>query len=341
MATLALEKNKITEPYIGTLEQWGVTIVDPNQIPADQPIVRTLIVDPMPLTSQASVQRNLLNTLAANPKDITIVPDILALDVEVDKETAAISGDKTQIQWVQSRLNQGHYDSVIALGGSFDHVDYDRIEGLNILTDIFDSAARNAGGTFGVCLSSMIALHHFHGVEKRVNGEKIIGVFDNKIVSETTNRVALAASSIKALPTGRLGFLPDDQMKALADQGVLEILAHSTNMTPRTDAAISLMFDPARNFYMMAPHPEYGGQSILREYKRDLAAGGQGGIVTPEPIGDYDLPSGPAPWFKGSSNMFAAFLDVCVENHARNDNAQPSHSQDDHAVNPPALEADI
>lgn len=327
-----LEKTELTEEIWCSLTARGVDIREAsNRHGAD--VTNVLIVDPMPATNDANsiCEARMAEYLASHPAGRDVQLDILRIDVDVTKVPlyatphARFSADEDHYKQVRAKLQQGGYHGVQILGASVDHVPFNNIAGRHLITDIIDDARAAESALFTICNGSFEYLNHVHGVQKGVNAlpgqsvthpnprlKKIIGHFQNAVAEGVDDSLASALARAPMLPTGRVGFMQDDAINALVEQGKLIILATSPDMSARTDAQIAFLYDPVNHAHCLAPHIEYGPRAITSEAQRDWRTP-QGNTVTPEAdeIPNWNLGDvKEAPWADAGRAMFAAWVDA-------------------------------
>ncbi len=125
---------------------------------------------------------------------------------------------------------------------------------------LMEWAERNTVSTLFSCLAAHAAVLHFDGVERHPVGFKRCGVFG----CESRSDHPLLRDAPKGLvtPHSRYNELREDELR----QAGYEILTHSP--VAGVDAFVKTMRKSV--FLLLQGHPEYDGDSLMREYRRDV-----------------------------------------------------------------------
>lgn len=223
-------------------------------------------------------------------------------------------------------LESREFTGVIFNGAALGEVPFENVAGLQDLKTAMDLGRDRTGGVFNICWSAMAGLYLDHGVQKQVAPQKIIGVFDQ--VASVPHSLTEAWGRAVPIPCGRLGYIPDENINAVK---ALDILAVSPQMLEYgLGTSVSLVEDKAARTIYMINHPEYGPAAVRKEYERDRDLGGQGGRITPYPVGDFDIPKGQdAPWKNSAHRLFNAWIKaISVEESAEAVNDNQRREQD-------------
>lgn len=164
-----------------------------------------------------------------------------------------------------------------ALYGDFDELARGRLDGLIItgcepkaaslteepywksMTSVIDWAEHNTSSTIFSCLAAHAAVLHLDGVDRSPLGKKCSGIFDCVKVSDD-----LLLEGV-ALPLRT----PHSRMNTLREE---ELAAHGYRvLTSSPKAGVDMFVKRWRSlFVFFQGHPEYGADSLLREYRRDV-----------------------------------------------------------------------
>ena len=129
------------------------------------------------------------------------------------------------------------------------------------LTKTIEWASEHTSSTIFSCLAAHGAVLHLDGIERRPHAEKIFGVFasvkvaDHPLLAGTPDRWRV--------PHSRWNDLPEDELMTCG----YAILAKSR------DAGVDLFTkQTARSLFLfIQTHPEYAPDTLLREFRRDVA----------------------------------------------------------------------
>jgi homoserine O-succinyltransferase len=129
-----------------------------------------------------------------------------------------------------------------------------------VLADVFDWAERNTTSTVLSCLAAHASVLHSDGISRHRLPDKQFGVFesrkacDHALMSHTADRVRF--------PHSRWNEVREDE---LASAGYVVL-------TKSADAGVDVFAKENRKslFVYFQGHPEYGAQTLLKEYRRDI-----------------------------------------------------------------------
>jgi homoserine O-succinyltransferase/O-acetyltransferase len=128
------------------------------------------------------------------------------------------------------------------------------------LTKVVDWARDNTSSTIWSCLAAHAAVLHTDGIERRLLKDKLLGVFDCETVAG--HPMLKGAESRLRVPHSRHNDLPES---ALTSCGY-------AIFTRSAAAGVDMFASEANSFFLfMQGHPEYEADTLLREYRRDIA----------------------------------------------------------------------
>jgi homoserine O-succinyltransferase/O-acetyltransferase len=129
----------------------------------------------------------------------------------------------------------------------------------NLLAQVFDWAQRNTSSTILSCLAAHASVLHCDGIKRHPLPDKKFGVFD----SATTNHPFMSHSG------GTVRF-PHSRWNEVREG---ELIASGYSILSKSpDAGADVFVKQMRNslFLHFQGHPEYGAQTLLKEYRRDV-----------------------------------------------------------------------
>lgn len=294
-----------------------------------RPLTDVLVLNFMPKKDPAIVD---LALALGGAQDFNVRPHFLNVDIVTsrDEHGAYQCHIDFPVEEYRNLLSTRTFKGVIFNGASADEVPFENTSGLDEMKAAMDLAREKTAGVFNICWSAMAGLYVDHGVNKDVSDKKIIGVFDQLPTPKgSASPLMKAWGSATPIPCGRLGYVPDNNILAVP---ALDVLAATPQMAQNYDlgSSIAVVEDRAARTIYMLNHPEYGPDAIRKEYERDVASGGQGGIETPYPTGDFEIPKGKAaPWKQAAHDLFNAWLhqlDAQEKGAIANDNVEQNFS---------------
>ena len=308
MTLIVTDQIKHADSRRGLIEKRAACWMPEQQAQAENvPVTDVLVVNLMPKKDPAIVD---LSLALGGAEDFNVRPVFLNVDLnKYQNENGKAAGHIDFPMSDYARLLNDHdFAGVIFNGASAGELDFKDIGGLDQLKLAMDLARTRSGGLFNVCWSAMAGLYLDHGVNKAVSDKKIIGVF-NQVASAkgAASPLMQAWGESAPIPCGRVGYIADKDMMAVPS---LDILAHTPQMQEYgLGTSIAVSEDKALRTVYMINHPEYGPDAVRKEYERDRDNGGQGGIETPYPVGDFTIAKGmDAPWKAPAHRLFNAWL---------------------------------
>lgn len=196
--------------------------------------------------------------------------DILALaaqDLDVNVECFRLIGAKPEGYGSLDQLFDYKLDGMIVTGAEPKATVLKEEPIWEPLTTVIEWAARNTYSVIWSCLAAHATVFYLDGIERNGSTEKIFGVFDSFKVVE--HLLLTDADDVWRVPHSRWNDLREDD---LTKRGY-SVLAKSA------DAGVDLFIKHVSNslFVFIQTHPEYDVDTLMREYRRDIALfyGGQ------------------------------------------------------------------
>ena len=157
-------------------------------------------------------------------------------------------------------LWQNRFDGVIITGTEPRFPDLREEPYWKVLAQVFDWAQRSTNSTILSCLAAHASVLHCDGIRRHRLPDKKFGVFDatnnfdNLLVSKTADPVRF--------PHSRWNEVREDELTA----------AGYTVLTKSAKAGVDLFVKQMKQslFVHFQGHPEYGAQTLAKEYKRDI-----------------------------------------------------------------------
>jgi homoserine O-succinyltransferase len=157
-------------------------------------------------------------------------------------------------------LWQNQFDGVIITGTEPHHPNLQDEPYWGLMTQVFDWAARNTSSTVLSCLAAHASVLHCDGIKRHRLSDKMFGVFNSVKKSEHPLTSSLA-DQIR-FPHSRWN---EARAEELTESGY-------SILTESPEAGLDLFVKKRKEslFVHFQGHPEYGGQTLLKEYRRDI-----------------------------------------------------------------------
>jgi len=200
------------------------------------------------------------------------------------------------------------FDGLIVTGAPVEHLPFEEVHYWAELCRIFDWARLHVGSAYYVCWAAQAALRHFHGVQKHALPHKAFGVFPQRA---SLRSVPLMRGMPETFPTPVSRHTEVRCAEIPWGNGLLPLAA-----SPRS--GLCLIEDRPRRAVCMFNHLEYDADTLLREYRRDRAAGLD--IAPPEGCPDTaDAEAAPGcAWRPAAEILFGNWLRQMAARNARN-----------------------
>jgi homoserine O-succinyltransferase/O-acetyltransferase len=131
------------------------------------------------------------------------------------------------------------------------------------LSKIVDWARDNTASTIWSCLAAHVAVLHADGIERRPLADKQCGVFDCDVVA--AHRMTKGVAPPLCVPHSRWNDLPEPALASCGYRLLTRSAAAGVDMFAREERRFRSMF------LFLQGHPEYETDTLLREYRRDVA----------------------------------------------------------------------
>jgi len=157
-------------------------------------------------------------------------------------------------------LWQSRFDGVIITGTEPRFPDLRQEPYWNLLTQVFDWAHRNTNSTILSCLAAHAAVLHCDGINRYPLPDKRFGVFES--VRNSDHALVGQGGSVVRFPHSRWNEVRE---RELTDAGY-QVLTKSA----QAGADLFVKKKKKSLFVHFQGHPEYGAQSLGKEYRRDI-----------------------------------------------------------------------
>lgn len=161
------------------------------------------------------------------------------------------------------RAKGRRFDGFIVTGTPVETIPYEDVTYWREMQQIFDWTRTNVHATMFVCWGAMAALHHFHGVPKRLLAEKAFGVYRQRNMKPSSPYLN-GFSDDFSVPISRWAEIRTADVAGRPD---LTLLAHADGK-----GACIVEDGRFRRLYVL-DHLEYDSGSLAEEYFRDARAG--------------------------------------------------------------------
>ena len=223
-----------------------------------QGMLTLALVNNMPYSALEDTEAQFFELLAAAASDLPVHVEMFSLPNVPRGERA------------QQHLNRFYKSTNEMLGSSFDGAiitgtepresDLRKEPYWNSLTEVLDWADEHTSSAVLSCLAAHAGVLHSHAIARQPMHDKRFGVFEHQIV--TNHALTAGVSNPVSIPHSRWNELSENSLLA----------AGYTVLTKSPEAGVDLFTKQKANSLLVhfQGHPEYGEQTLFKEYRRDV-----------------------------------------------------------------------
>ncbi len=215
------------------------------------------IVNLMP--TKIATETQLLRLLGNTPIQVNIT--LVRAAGHVSKNTSAEHLERfyTTFDQIQSKT----YDGMIITGAPVEQLPYEEVDYWDELTDIMNFAVQRVHSTLFICWGAQAGLYHLYGIPKYNLPQKLSGIFPHKIMSPNS-KLFRGFDDVFQAPHSRYTEVRREDIHRI---GALQILSESE------EAGILIIGTRDSRQIFITGHLEYDGDTLDKEYRRDMAKG--------------------------------------------------------------------
>lgn len=216
------------------------------------------LVNNMPDSALHDTELQFFKLLAAAAGDLPVLVSLFALP-EVPRSERGKQHIETFYRHIDE-LWDSQVDAVIVTGTEPRQPDLRQEPYWNRLTTLFDWAETNTKSAVLSCLAAHAGVLYSDGIERHPLAEKKCGVFEQTV--ESPHALMQGINGTVRFPHSRWNEVREEE---LAPHGY-------SILTKSPEAGVDLFIKKKRQslFVHFQGHPEYGAQTLLREYRRDV-----------------------------------------------------------------------
>ena len=219
--------------------------------------LRVAILNLMPTKIETETQ--ILRLMSKSPIQVEV--DFMRVSSHESKNTSA--GHLVKFYETIDAYKDKNYDGMIVTGAPVEHLPFEEVDYWDELCEIMDWARDHVFSTMFLCWGAMAGLYHYYGIPKKLLGEKLFGVFPQRLCDEYSV-LTNGFDEVHNMPHSRHAAIDTN---ALAEHPELQALSESFRTGPALIAT--------RDFHeiYVTGHFEYGRDTLANEYWRDFHAG--------------------------------------------------------------------
>lgn len=245
-------------PALNVLSEENIFVMDTERaVNQDIRPMEVGILNLMPNKIETEVQ--ILRLLSNTPLQINV--DLIRIDNQAPKNTPKAHMDNFYYQFEQ--VVNKKYDGLIVTGAPLAMLDYQDVKYWDKMQVVMDWARRHVQSTMFLCWAAHAALYHYFGLNRKLNEQKLCGVFPHQVNFEH-DELMRGFDPVFYAPHSRYGEISMADYQSVPE---LNILASSA----RTGAHIVASQD--KRLVFVTGHPEYDPDTLDQEYQRDIREG--------------------------------------------------------------------
>jgi len=199
-------------------------------------------------------------------------------------------------------VRHNYYDGMIITGAPVELMPFEEVEYWEELCEIMEWTKKHVHSTFHICWGAQAGLYYHYGIDKHLLPKKLSGVYPHK-VDHVGSILFRGSDDVFMVPHSRnTTILQEDIAKVPG----LKILATSAEA-----GVYAVSSDNGKQIFITG-HSEYDGDTLHKEYTRDIAAG-----INPEVPQNYYPDDDPAKtprvtWRSHAHLIYANWLNYFV-----------------------------
>lgn len=152
-------------------------------------------------------------------------------------------------------------DLLIVTGAPLEKLEFNEVDYIDELREVLDYTKLNIRKSLYICWGAQVALNHFYSIRKRLNSEKIFGVFSHEILNGD-----------KILSGIEGGFkAPHSRYTSLVKEDLDK--CNKLKQIAKTEEEEDFLLKGEFNDYYILGHIEYDKDTLKNEYLRDIEKG--------------------------------------------------------------------
>jgi len=236
--------------------------------------LRIDLVNNMPDKALFATQRQFVKLLEEGARGHEVTLGLLTLQsVERSAEARA---EMAPLYRAPLNLQSSPPDAVIFTGAEPRALELEQEPYWRELTALFDMARAHTHATLASCLAAHALVLHLDGVQRRRSPDKWSGLYP---ISLATPHALTRGFRCGPVPHSRWNGLDEAELVAKGYVILTRAAPAGVDMFVKDDGHLTLLFQG---------HPEYDGDTLAREYRRDVGRAVEGGRRPAPPVNYFD-----------------------------------------------------
>lgn len=219
--------------------------------------LQVVLLNLMP--TKIATETQILRKLANTPLQVEVELLQMASHDAKNVSSEHLEAFYTTFDQIRSR----HFDGLIITGAPVEKLEFEDVDYWPELCAIMEWSKTNVHSTLHICWGAQAGIYYHYGVPKHSLPAKMFGVFEHRVVKNTSplvrgfdDRFMAPHSRFTEVRAADIQAHPELELVAVSDEAGVYI-------AKSTDSA---------NFFVFG-HPEYDRETLGAEYARDIARG--------------------------------------------------------------------
>lgn len=223
----------------------------------DSNIIQIAILNLMPLKEDTELQ--LLRKLSTAKKSIKITFFNVISYVGTHTNPEHMEKFYSTFEEIKNKK----FDGLIITGAPVEQMNFEDVIYWNELTRIIDWSKTNVKSTLYICWGAQAGLYYNYNIDKILMDDKKFGVFEHKIVDESSD----------LLKDFEEGFKAPHSRHTTVERKEIEKHPELTIISESNDAGVFIVENKKEHQIFVTGHLEYAIDTLDKEYRRDLSKG--------------------------------------------------------------------
>lgn len=279
----------LTEENIFVMDQYRASTQDIRPL-------RILVLNLMP--TKVATETQLARLLGNTPLQIDM--ELIGISGHIPKNTSR----EHMLSFYRpfNAVKFDYFDGLVITGAPVELLPFEEVDYWEQLCEIMDWSKTHVHSTLHICWGAQAALYHHYGIPKEQLPEKLFGVFEHN-VTHKRSILFRGFDDTFMTPHSRHTTIRREDVLAVPE---LKILAESEEA-----GVYAISTHGGRQVFIMG-HSEYDTDTLLREYKRDTAAGQKIRLPRHYFPGDDDTKAPRNTWRSSAHLLYANWLNYFV-----------------------------
>ena len=203
-------------------------------------------------------------------------------------------------------VKDNHYQGMVITGAPVEKMDFSQVDYWEEFQALLSYSKSHAASTLFVCWAAQAALYSRYGIEKKVENQKIFGIYDNRIIERSLLMKGFGSGIL--VPQSR--YAGNDLEKIIKED---KLLVYALSL----ESGSYVIEDKVNKSIYISGHPEYDLDSLEKEYLRDQKKGIS--VLIPTNYYEGKQPEGEIrkEWKQHSQLFFHNWIEVCKKNSGK------------------------